>query len=91
VEVVPSPKSQVQDVGLPVELSVNWTFRGDLPLSGVPLKEAVGGVEDAGLMVNVCAEEVPPPGVGLKTVTDAVPEVVISEAGMAAVSWPEET
>ena len=45
----------------------------------------------AGLMVKVTAEEVPPPGVGLKTVTLAVVAVVISVAGIAAVSWVAET
>jgi len=33
----------------------------------------------------------PPPGVGLNTVTDAVPEAAISVAGIAAVSWVAET
>jgi len=35
------------------------------------------------LMVTVLAAEVPPPGVGVNTVTDAVPVVAIS----AAVIW----
>jgi hypothetical protein len=43
------------------------------------------------LMVKVSAEDVPPPGVGLKTVTLEVPEVAISVLGMAALSWVEET
>jgi hypothetical protein len=37
-------------------------------------------------MVNICAFDVPPPGVGLKTVTLAVPAVAISAAVIAAVS-----
>ena len=37
-------------------------------------------------MVNVSALEVPPPGAGFTTVTDAVPAVRISEAGTCAVS-----
>lgn len=45
----------------------------------------------AGLMVKVWAEEVPPPGAGLKTVTEVVPAATMSVAGIAAVSWPEET
>jgi hypothetical protein len=45
----------------------------------------------AGLMVKVWAEEVPPPGVGLKTVTLAVPWVAMSEARIAAVSCEAET
>lgn len=44
----------------------------------------------AGLMVKVRAPDVPPPGVGLKTVTLAVPAVAMSVAGMAAVSCVDE-
>ena len=36
------------------------------------------------VIVNVCALEVPPPGVGLNTVTDAVPTVAMSFAEIAA-------
>jgi hypothetical protein len=70
----------------------------------VSVKPALPAVRDEGLMlvvvgtgllgaviVNVCALEVPPPGVGLYTVTVAVPVVAISEAKIAAVNWPEET
>ena len=39
-------------------------------------------------IVSVDPAEVPPPGAGLKTVIEGVPSVVISEAGMAAVSCP---
>src|SRR5207249_8911989 len=39
------------------------------------------------LMVNVSAPEVPPPGVGENTVTDAVPAVATSLAGIAACNW----
>ena len=45
----------------------------------------------AAVMLKDFAPEVPPPGVGLNTVTDAVPTVAISDAGIAAVSWVEET
>ncbi len=38
------------------------------------------------LTVKVCAFEVPPPGVGLKTVTPNVPAVVKSDEGMEAVT-----
>ena len=38
------------------------------------------------MIVNVSALDVPPPGVGLKTVTDAVPAVAMSLAGTAAVN-----
>ena len=40
-----------------------------------------------GVIVKVWALEVPPPGVGLKTVTLAVPAVAMSVARIAAVSW----
>jgi hypothetical protein len=43
------------------------------------------------VIVKVNEFEVPPPGVGLKTVTLEVPEVAISVLGMAALSWVEET
>ena len=45
----------------------------------------------AGLMVKDLIPERPPPGVGLKTVTEAVPAVAMSVAGIAAVSWVAET
>ena len=37
-------------------------------------------------MVNVSAPDVPPPGVGVNTVTEAVPAVAMSPAGTAAVN-----
>ena len=42
-------------------------------------------------IVNVCALDVPPPGLGFTTVIDAVPEVATKEAGTVAVSCVEET
>jgi len=42
------------------------------------------------LMVNVWAADVPPPGAGVTTVTEAVPAVAISVAGTIAVSWAED-
>src|SRR5439155_26693440 len=39
------------------------------------------------LIVNVCALDVPPPGVGLKTVTGAVPAEAMSPARICAWSW----
>src|SRR6267142_5878670 len=42
-------------------------------------------------IVNVWALDVPPPGAGLNTVTDAVPAVARSVAGMDAVSCDAET
>lgn len=43
------------------------------------------------LIVKVCAAEVPPPKVGLNTVTEAVPAVATSVAGIIAVIWVAET
>jgi hypothetical protein len=43
------------------------------------------------LIVKVCALEVPPPGVGLKTVTLVVPAEAISAARIEAASWVDET
>jgi len=39
------------------------------------------------LTVKVCAFDVPPPGVALRTVIEKVPAEVTSEAGIDAVSW----
>jgi hypothetical protein len=54
---------------------------------------AVSGLVITGVLaiVNVCALDVPPPGLGFTTVMDAVPEVATREAGTVAVSWVEET
>jgi hypothetical protein len=41
--------------------------------------------------VKVRAPEVPPPGAGLKTVTEAVPAVAMSAAVIETVSWVAET
>jgi hypothetical protein len=43
------------------------------------------------VMVKVRAPEVPPPGVGLKTRTEAVPPVAMSAAPIVAWSWVAET
>src|SRR3954468_24378544 len=43
VDVVPSPKSHDHDVGAPVDVSVNWTASGAVPLVGVAEKLATGG------------------------------------------------
>jgi hypothetical protein len=46
----PSPKSQLHEVGDPLEVSVNWTVSGAMPDVGVPVKEATRA-EDAELTV----------------------------------------
>ena len=57
------------------------------------MPHAVRGLVTTGVatMVNVCALDVPPPGVGFTTVIEAVPEVAIRAAVTVAVSWVEET
>jgi hypothetical protein len=53
----------------------------------VGLMEAVDGTGLVGVViVNVCAPEVPPPGVGFVTVTEAVPVASTSEARIVASS-----
>ena len=54
---------------------------------------AVSGlvITGAAAIVNVCAFDIPPPGVGFTTVTEAVPAVDIRDAGTVAVSCVEET
>jgi hypothetical protein len=44
--VPPSPKFQLQDVGVPDELSVKLTVKGPYPLNGVPVKLATGAACD---------------------------------------------
>ena len=51
----------------------------------------VGGLPVTALIVNLIALEVPPPGAGLDTVTEAVPAVVMSLASIAAVTRVVET
>src|SRR5207253_2979984 len=61
-------------------------------VADVGLRLVVVGTGFAGVeIVNVWAFEVPPPGAGLNTVTDAVPAVARSVAGMDAVSCDAET
>jgi hypothetical protein len=52
----------------------------------------VSGLVITGVLaiVNVCALDVPPPGVGFTTVIDAVPAVATREAGTVTVSCVEE-
>lgn len=66
---------------LPLTVSVNAA-----PPAVVELGFKLVSVGKGLLMVKVAAVEVPPPGVGLLTVTLAVPAVAMSEAGIAAVN-----
>jgi len=73
---------------LPVTVMVNAGPPAVAELGEMDVRVGTGLL--AGLMVKVWAEDVPPPGVGLKTMTLVVPGAAMSEAGMAAVSWAEE-
>src|SRR6266850_3991819 len=66
---------------VPVSVSVKAALPAD-----VPVGDSVESVGEGLVMLNVCAAEVPPPGAGVTTVTDAVAAVARSAAGMAAVS-----
>src|SRR5438874_1040926 len=66
---------------VPVTVSVRAALPAD-----VLVGDSVESVGEGLLTLNVCAAEVPPPGAGVTTVTDAVAAVARSEAGMAAVS-----
>ena len=69
----------------PVPVTVN--VKAPLPSSAeFGLRLVNTGTGFGALMVNVCAAEVPPPGVGLKTVICAVPALTMSAAGICAVN-----
>jgi hypothetical protein len=57
----------------------------------VPHAESGLVITGVALIVNVCALDVPPPGLGFTTVIDAVPAVATRDAGTVAVSCVEET
>jgi hypothetical protein len=71
---------------LPVTVSVK-----SAPPEGMLVGESVLRAGVGLLMVNTETLEVPPPGRGLKTETEADPAVAISLAGIAASSWPAFT
>lgn len=77
---------------LPLTKLVPFTVRLNAePLTRpeVGFREVMTGV---GLLtVNDAAEDVPPPGAEVKTVTEAVPPEVMSEAGIVALSVVELT
>jgi hypothetical protein len=67
----PSPKSQLHEVGDPVEVSVNWTVSGAVPDVGDPAKEATGaGTGVVGTVVAIVVSTV------VAVVTGTVVDVV---------------
>src|SRR6266478_6633870 len=58
-----------------------WSWRGTRILPTMAKLPAVA------MIVRAIVLEAPPPGAGLNTVTWALPDVAMSLAGMAAVSW----
>ncbi len=73
---------------LPLTVSANAGLP-DAALDGTSVE--IAGTGFKGLMVKVIAPEVPPPGVGLNTVTLAVPTAVRSDAGTVAVRCEAST
>ena len=69
---------------VPVAVSVNASPPAEALVGEIELSVGTGFVE---VMVNVCDPDVPPPGVGLKTVTPAVPVAAMSLARIWARSW----
>jgi hypothetical protein len=71
---------------------VPFTVKVNEPLPAVVEVGLIEVIVGTGLlMVKVTEFEVPPPGAGFTTVTDAVPPVATLAAGMVAVSLIEET
>jgi hypothetical protein len=69
---------------VPVAVNVNAAPPAVALVGEIELSVGTGFVA---AIVNVTEPDVPPPGVGLKTVTAAVPVAAMSLAGMAAWSW----
>ena len=68
---------------------MNPELPADVEVGEIAISAGVGfcGV----VIVNVCAFDVPPPGVGFTTVTETVPVAFTSAARIAAVTCVEET
>jgi hypothetical protein len=73
----------------PLTKFVPFTVRVKAAPPAVALAGAMLVIARTGFTVKLTAFEVPPPGTGLVTVTLKVPAVAMSEAGMAAMSWPK--
>jgi len=80
VLVVPSPNTQLHDVGVLVELSVNWTVSGAAPEDGELLNAATGTITVAAVVVAVVIETV----VSV-VVTAAVVTAVVATAAVVTV------
>lgn len=78
--VIVAPMVSPVNVTVSVVVCPCVTVKVEVPVDAVTAPAVPAGVS----MANVMAEDVPPPGVGLKTVTDAVPTVVRSVLRMAA-------
>ena len=83
---VPNLTTEPETKFVPVTVKVNEPLPA---ATQVGLSELVVG--PGLLIVNVIELEVPPPGAGLTTVTDAVPAVATFAAGTTAVSLIEDT
>jgi hypothetical protein len=81
----PSPKVQVQTVGDPLEVSVNWTVSGAVPDVGVPVKEATGAGIVVGTVVVVVVATVVAVVVGAVGVVVVVTVVAVVVGTMVAV------
>lgn len=77
VSVVPSPKIQSLEVTVPVEVSINWTFRESFPDNGVAAIYGTGFWGVAVMMIgfNVVVESLPP-GPMTTSLTEKLPVVV---------------
>ena len=76
---------------LPVTVSENAEAPSVADDGLIVANTGAGLLTGAGSIVKVCGAEVPPPGPGLNTVTDAVPALAISAAVIAACSSSAET
>src|SRR5438477_7604228 len=68
---------------VPVAVSVNPAPPATMLVGAMDVSVGLGFT----VIVNVCALEAPPPGVGVNTVTDAVPPAAMSAVVIWAWSW----
>jgi hypothetical protein len=70
-----------------VPVTVRFSAAAPAVAEAGEIEASVGTGFAAALIVNVCEVEVPPPGAAVKTVTVLVPDLMMSLAGTAAVSF----